>query len=61
MEIFNILSRARVNNDLFDFPKTTAINSRVRPKIYDSKSGSVLECAELYKDKAAPIFVFLYG
>lgn len=58
---FNILSRLRVNNNLFDFPKTTAINSRGRPKTYGSKLGSVLGCAELYKDKAASISVFLYG
>ncbi|MCF6301031.1 MAG: transposase [Proteobacteria bacterium] len=56
---FNILSRLRVNNNLFDFPKTTAI--RGRPKTYGSKLGSVLECGELYKDKATPIWVFLYG
>ncbi len=58
---FNILSRLRVNNNLFDFPQTATIKSKGRPKLYGSKLGNVGECGVLYKDKAAPISVFLYG
>lgn len=58
---FNILSRLRVNNNLFDFPQTTTIKSKGRPKSYGSKLGNVGECGVLYKNKAAPISVFLYG
>jgi len=58
---FNILSRLRVNNNLFDFPETSNIKTKGRPKSYGSKLGNVEECGALYKDKAKQIPVFLYG
>jgi len=58
---FNILSRLRANNNLYDFPQATTIKAKGRPKLYGSKLGNVREYGELHIDKAEPIWVELYG
>lgn len=58
---FHLLSRLRINNNLFDMPDNRGVNGRGRPKKYGKKRGNAKALAARYLHLAKEYDVNLYG
>ena len=58
---FNMLSRLRSNNNIFDFPSANGRKGPGRPRKYGQKLGSVATLAAIFKPNAKSYAVNLYG
>jgi len=58
---FDLLSRLRSNNKLYDLPPPRSAKQLGRSRKYGEKLGSASDLAAVYREKAKSLSVFLYG